>query len=403
MKAEIIAIGTEILLGEIADTNSSYIASELPQFGIDLYWISTVGDNGERMVEVLKRAWNRSDLIFTTGGLGPSEGDITRSTIAQLAGEQVTLDPGVIERLKARFARTGREMTPSNIKQAGIIPSATFIANSRGTAPGWWLAKDGRILIAMPGPPAEMNTMWQNEVKPRLKQINTGSVLVSRTIKTWGIPESAVNDMFLPLFSSANPTLANYVKPDGVYIRIAAKAGNEEKAREMIAPLEVKVREKMGNAVWGADSDEMEDVANRLMTEKKQSLAVIEGYTGGLLANTISDSSGSSFFFKGGIVAGSAAALRTGGIDPGLCDNPEELADAVRRCFSADIGISVSGIPPNSVPVNGASGTVHIGVAYGETRKRVTQSSVRERARAKRWVVSAALFELIKLLSSNKQ
>ncbi len=242
MKAEIIAIGTEILLGEIADTNSAYIAAALPRLGIDLYWISTVGDNPARMHEALDRAWKRSDLVFTTGGLGPSEGDITRSAIASLVGETVTIDPGVVERLKARFQRTGREMTPSNIKQAGIIPSATFIPNSRGTAPGWWLEKNGHILIAMPGPPGEVHTMWQNEVLPRLKKLKTGSVIVSRTVKIWGISESLLNEMLLPMFSSANPTLAIYAKADGIHIRIAAKAENEEKARELIAPVEAKVR-----------------------------------------------------------------------------------------------------------------------------------------------------------------
>ena len=400
MKAEIVAIGTEILLGEIADTNSSFIAAELPRLGIDVYWISTVGDNRERLLEALKRAWERSDLVFTTGGLGPSEGDITRSTMAFLVGEQLTFDSGVVEKLRARFARIGREMTPSNIKQAGIIPSATFIPNSRGTAPGWWLEKAGKILIAMPGPPAEMRGMWENEVLPQLKRLPTGSVLISRTIKLWGISESAINDMFLPLFSSTNPTLAIYAKADGIHIRIAAKATDVNTAREMISPIEKKLITELGTAVWGLDNDTMEDVVAKLFAEKKLSLAVIEGFTGGLLMNTICDCPGNMPFFKGGLVAGSAGFLEEGGISAGLADNPEALAEAIRQHFKADIGFSVTGIPAVEQATVNASSAVHVGVAFGGKTRRITLSSVRERARAKRWVVSATLFELTKILET---
>jgi nicotinamide-nucleotide amidase len=398
MKAEIIAIGTEILLGEIIDSNSSFIAGELPRLGIDLYWISQVGDNRSRLLEVLSRAWNRSDLIFTTGGLGPSEGDITRSTIAHLAGEELTLDPGIIEKLKARFARSGREMTQSNIKQAGIIPSATFIPNSRGTAPGWWLEKEGKILIAMPGPPAENHAMWHSGVLPRLKEIKTGSVIVSRTIKIWGISESALNDMFLPLYASANPTLAIYVKADGIYIRIAAKATNEAEALTMIAPVEEKLRAALGDTVWGADNDTMEAVAYRLLSEKKLSLAVIEGYSGGQLINTIGESTITSPLFKGGVVAGSDETLKEAGIPASLYRDPDLMADAIRHRLNADIGISVTDFPPENKGPGETGGIVYVGIAYKEMKKSIPLSSVRERARAKSWVVSAALFELIKIL-----
>lgn len=398
MKAEIISIGTEILLGEIIDTNASFIAAELPRFGIDIYWISQVGDNRERLSEVLTRAWNRSDLIFTTGGLGPTEGDITRSTIAHVAGEELTLDPGYIESLRARAVRSGRAVSPSNLKQAGIIPSATFIPNTRGTAPGWWLQKGDKILIAMPGPPAEMRAMWQNGVLPRISELKTGRVIVSHTIKMWGIPESSLNDMFLPLYASANPTLATYVKDDGNYIRIAAKAENEEKTRELIAPIKDKLLADLGDAVWGTDNDTLEAVAIRLLTEKKASLAIIEGYSGGQLINIMSEATTASSFFKGGIVAGSDEALRATGISGSLYENSGLLADAIRRKFNADIGISITDFPTENKIPGETSGTIYVGIAYKDTTKSVPIVSVRERARAKRWVVSAALFELIKTL-----
>ena len=162
MKAEIISVGTELLLGEITDTNASYLAGQLPTLGIDLYWISQVGDNRARLMEVLKRAWQRSDLILITGGLGPTEDDLTREAIAEMLEEELRIDPISEQRLKERFARRGIEMAPSNIKQAAVISSATAIHNAQGTAPGWWVEKGGHILVAMPGPPGEMHHMWQN-------------------------------------------------------------------------------------------------------------------------------------------------------------------------------------------------------------------------------------------------
>ena len=396
VKAEIIAIGNELLLGEISDTNSSYIAGELPRLGVDLYWISIVGDNRERLLEVLRRAWSRSDVIFTTGGLGPSEGDITRLTIAALLGEEISIDPGVVAGLKARFQRLGREMTPSNIKQADIIPSAKFIPNSRGTAPGWWVEKDGHIIIAMPGHPGENHFMWQNEVMPRLKQIVSGDVIITRTIKTWGLSESAINETLLPLFSSPNPTLAIYARADGVQVRIAAKASSEEKASEMISPVEARIRSSLGDAVWGADNDTMENAAAVLLAEKKLDLAVIENFTGGLFAATVCDSS-STAFFKGGIVIGSGETTKVGGISINY-ENAEALADAARTNFSSDIGIGITGVIASQEQSGTLPDEVHIGIAFSNNKKTVVLRSMRDRVRAKRWVVSAALFELIRAL-----
>ncbi|GAI57145.1 unnamed protein product, partial [marine sediment metagenome] len=157
VKAEIISIGTELLLGEITDTNASYLAGQLPFLGIDLYWISQVGDNQARLVEILKRAWLRSDLILITGGLGPTEDDLTREAIAEMLGEELRIDPLFEREIRERFTRRGIKMAPSNIKQAAVIPSAKAIHNARGTAPGWWVEKGGHMLVAMPGPPGEMH------------------------------------------------------------------------------------------------------------------------------------------------------------------------------------------------------------------------------------------------------
>ncbi len=167
MKAEIISIGTELLLGEIIDTNSAYLASQLPLLGIDLHFISTVGDNQQRLVDTLRQAWQRSDVIITTGGLGPTQDDITREAIAEMLHEQITIDPALVQKFRDLFSYYKLEMPQSNIKQASIIPSAQIIHNPQGTAPGWWIEQDDRIIITMPGPPNEMQLMWTKEVLSR--------------------------------------------------------------------------------------------------------------------------------------------------------------------------------------------------------------------------------------------
>jgi len=191
MKSEIVSVGTELLLGQITDTNASYLAQRLSPLGIDLYYISQVGDNQARLVEVLGRAWGRSDLVIVTGGLGPTEDDLTREAIAQLLGEAMAVDPGLERNLREFFTRRGVPMPSRNIKQATLIPSAQAITNPIGTAPGWWVERQGRTLVAMPGVPHEMRRMWENEVEPRLRQRSGGAVIFSKTLKVIGLGESA--------------------------------------------------------------------------------------------------------------------------------------------------------------------------------------------------------------------
>src|SRR3990170_8546676 len=178
MQAELISIGTELLLGEILDTNAQYLAARLPPLGIDLYYMSKVGDNLERLAEVIGRAWGRSDLVITTGGLGPTEDDLTREAIARVLGEEPAVDPELERALREFFARRGVAMPERNVKQAMLIPSARAIPNPRGTAPGWWVGKNGHIIVAMPGPPAEMERMWEAEVAPRLARLGGGAVII---------------------------------------------------------------------------------------------------------------------------------------------------------------------------------------------------------------------------------
>ena len=406
MRAEIISVGTELLLGDLTDTNAPFLASQLPSLGIDLYWISQVGDNQARLVEVLKRAWQRSDLILTTGGLGPTEDDLTREAIAELLGEKLRTVPALERELREFFARLGMEMPPTNIKQAALIPSAGVIHNARGTAPGWWVEKDKRILVAMPGPPREMKLMWYHQILPRLRQAVTGAIIVSKTFKTFGLTEASVGELVSPLLSSANPTLGVYAKADGIHLRLTAKAQNQKQAGEMIAHGEAGLRSIVGEYIWGTDDDTLEAVVGRMLMEKGLSLAVMESYPGGLLAATITGAPGASTYFKGGLVAGSDEALRAFGVDARVISGAsraevaQAMAGAARLHLGTDIGVSLAGVEePNKVEERLVT-TIYIGIDDGRDRRVITARYHWDRAWVKRRAVTAALFELRKMLAA---
>ena len=371
MKAEIVSIGTELLLGQITDTDSSFLASELPELGVDLYFISQVGDNLNRIHGVLERAWRRSDLILTTGGLGPTEDDLTREAIADFLGEELSLDPALGEWIRDFFQRRGREMSPNNLKQAMVIPSVTPLINERGTAPGWWVEKDGHLLIAMPGPPRELSYMWEAHVKPKLRAKGTGEIIISRNLKTWELGESNLDQMVSPYLHSANPTVGVYAKPDGVHLRITAKAGNEEEARRLIAPVEEGLRAILKDTVWGADDDTLAELTGKMLKARNLTLATMESCTGGLLANAITDVAGSSGYFRGGLVAYNNDMKVNHGVDPHTIEahgavSPEtarEMAQVARRSLKADVGIGITGVAGPEELEGKPVGTVHIGVS----------------------------------------
>src|SRR5437764_7678540 len=203
VRAQIMSVGTELLLGQIVDTNAAYLAQYLSALGIDLYWQATVGDNLGRLTDELRRAWERADLIVMTGGVGPTDDDLTREGIAALLGEQMVIQPELEEHLRSWFGRRGRTMPERNLKQATLIPSAQSLPNPIGTAPGWWVERDGRVIVAMPGVPVEMRKMWEEQAVPRLQaRLPEGGIILSRTLKCIGIGESAMEDLVRPLIAS---------------------------------------------------------------------------------------------------------------------------------------------------------------------------------------------------------
>ncbi|MSQ32862.1 MAG: competence/damage-inducible protein A [Dehalococcoidia bacterium] len=406
MRAEVVSVGTELLLGQLVDTNAPYLAGKLPELGLDLYFISQAGDNQARLAETLRRAWDRSDVVLTTGGLGPTEDDVTREAIAQMLGEEMKVDGELAATLRSFFSRRGGTMPERNLKQATLVPSAQAIPNPRGTAPGWWVEREGKVLAAMPGPPHEMQFMWEEQVAPRLARRFHDAIIVSRTIKTWGIGEGTVDEMLTPLLHSQNPTIGVYAKSDGIHLRLTAKAKGREEAWELLRPLESQVRSILGASVWGMDEDTLEKLAGKLLQERGYTLAVMESCTGGLLASTLTDVPGSSAYFKGGVIAYSNALKVAHGVPAELLDRQGAISDeaavamaeGVRHSLGAQVGLATTGVagpePLEGKPV----GQVHLAVVtpQGQQVSRTLYPGPRELV--KRRSATAALILLRRAL-----
>ncbi|MCI0438617.1 MAG: CinA family nicotinamide mononucleotide deamidase-related protein [Chloroflexi bacterium] len=406
MRAEIISIGTELLMGEIVDTNSAYLASQLARLGIELRWVTKVGDDPERLFEALERAFRRSDVTLTSGGLGPTSDDLTRESIARVFGEQMEVKNDLLEHLKSLFAGRGTPMPETNIKQATLIPSAQAIPNPMGTAPGWWAERNSHVIVAMPGPPRELERMWTHEVAPRLKERNPGVAIVTRTIKTFGISEGGLDQMLTPLFKSVNPYLGIYSKQDGIHLRAIATAPTEEEARLLIAPMEARIRQVAGYAIWGLDDETAESQVASLLSEKGRTLGVMECFTGGLIASNLADIEGSQAFLGGSLVIHGDGLLADYGVDaqvieehgPASAQTAEAMADAARRLFNADYGLSVTGLVTTPTPTSGPVGTSHIGFAADGRTASMSGRYPTQRLRIRSRAATHALLGLIRMI-----
>ena len=402
MKAEIIPVGTEILLGNIIDTNSSFLANQLPLLGIDLYFISTAGDNQKRLVDTLKRACKRADIIITTGGLGPTQDDITREAISELVSEQLVVDEKLWQELQDLLRHYLGEIPQSNIRQATTIPSAQIIPNRMGTAPGWWVEKDKHIIVALPGPSDEMKMMWQEGILPKLQQMVTGEVILSRVIKTFRLAEAKVDEMVAHISRLSNPTLATYINPDGVYLRITAKAKEKTEAQRLIAHSEEQIRNILSPHIWGVDEDTLGSVIGELLRAKNWSLATMESCTEGLLCSTIAGGRESCTYFKGGLLACCDDAKMACGVHAAIIDGygkesvqvAKAMAQTARRNLKANIGIGVAG----NINSDDNSGEAYIGLSSDKSEHTFTHRLRGNRSRMKQRAVYAALFDLRRIL-----
>jgi nicotinamide-nucleotide amidase len=402
MKAEIVSVGTELLLGEVSDTNAGYLASQLALLGANVHSITAVDDSMDRLDEVLGRAWGRSDLVLVTGGLGPTQDDLTREAVACLLGEEMKVSEPLLQNLKDMFASIGRPMSMTNIKQATLIPSAQSLPNPRGTAPGWWVERDGRLLIAMPGPPPEMQRMWQMEVLPRLQARVQGQVLMRRTLKCFGLTEAEAGEAAGRAGDWANPSLGLYARADGIHLRMVARAASQGEAAGMMAGAETRLREVLAAHIWGTDGDSPEAAVGSMLSERGLTLATMESCTGGLLGSMVTDIPGSSAYYRGGLVAYSNEAKVAFGVDARIIEKhgavsretAESMAEAARQLLGADIGLSTTGVAGPEGAEGKAPGLAYVALSDGTGRESFEGRYPPLRFDVKRRVAIQALFVL---------
>ena len=372
--AELIAVGTELLLGNIANTDAQMISQGLSQLGINVYYHTVVGDNPERVRQAVDIAKGRADIIITTGGLGPTCDDLTKVALASAFGKELYFDEPSAQRIRDRFAAMERPITDNNYQQAMLPEGCTVLDNDWGTAPGVAFEADDVRVIMLPGPPKECEMMFRYRAVPYLKQLSDG-VIVSRTVKTFGIGESAAEDKLRDLMNSLhNPTLAPYAKPSGTEMRITAHARTEAEANALIDPVEQQVKDILGDVVIGVNVESVEEVCLALLKEKGLTLGTAESCTGGLVAKYMTDLPGSSAVFRGGIVSYTDAVKASvlgvpqemldeyGAVSPQVA---EAMARGAKAALGCDIAVSATGIAgPDSDDRGNPVGLVYLGLAY---------------------------------------
>lgn len=404
MHVEIVSVGTELLLGQIVDTNAPWLSARLAEIGVGVYRRTTAGDNFERLVAVLREALSRAQGVITISGLGPTEDDLTRSAIAEVLGEPLIQDESVAEHIRQLFAQRGRTATPQQLRQALRPPSAQPIPNPNGTAPGLHAEKNGQFILALPGPPNEFQPMVQDYVLPLLAQRGTVQVIQSRVLRMAGIGESDAESTLSDLIRSENPTLAPLAKLGEVHFRITACASSPAEAQYTIAQMERAVRERLGRFIYGTDDTTLEQVVVQRLRERGESLAVAESCTGGLLGKRITDVPGSSDVFLGGVIAYSNAVKQSlVGVPAeilqtvGAVSEPtaRALAEGVRQRIGSYWGIGITGVagPSGGTPEKPV-GLVYIGISCPNETKVYPQLFMGDRETVRWRATQFALWQL---------
>lgn len=372
MKAEIIAIGTEILLGDIVNSNAQYLAQELAALGIDMYYQQVVGDNEKRIIHAFDEAYNRSDIIITTGGLGPTDDDLTKEVAAKYFNKELLPDEKSVKKIESYFKFRERKMTENNLKQGLIPEGATVINNNNGTAPGVIIEENDKIMIILPGPPKEMKPMFEETVKPYLQK-KTNSTLISKMIKILGVGESAVAEEIKDLMDAqTNPTIAPYAKEVGVMLRVTAKADNKEEALKLIDPVEKEIKNRLGDNVYATEDIELEEVVAKLLIENNLTISTAESCTGGMIASSLINYPGiSQVFLEGAVTYSNEAKHSRLGVSNGTLDKygavseetAREMAIGIAKTAKTDVSIVTTGVAgPDGGTEEKPVGLVYIGV-----------------------------------------
>lgn len=408
MKAEIISIGTELLLGHIVNTNAAYLSRKLAGLGIDLYYQTTVGDNPERLIQSVRKALIRSDIVILTGGLGPTIDDITMESISLLTGRPLIPNKAVSKDIERYFKSRGLKPSRGNEKQSRVPEGARCLRNKFGTAPALIVGHLGKVIICLPGPPREMEPLFEDGVARYLnRKFRSGSVIVARTVKTIGLAESRVNEIVNDLLKLPPPTTVGiYAKLREVHLVIMAKAKSPGRARRAIAMIEKKISARLKSYIFGYDDDTLESAAGEVLKTKRLTLSVAESCTGGLVSKRLTDADGSSEYFMTGIVTYSNESKENFLGVPGALIKKygavsrqvsEEMALGIKHFACTDIGIGITGI----AGPGGGSRRHPVGLAYiafVTDRKRIVREFRFKGSRQDiRWQVSQAALDMIRL------
>ena len=379
--AEIISIGSELLLGQIMDTNASWMAQRLTDLGVNLFYKTVVGDNPDRMAEVIERALERSDIVITGGGLGPTQDDITREVVAQVTNRKLVKEPELVLQLHERFQKRGMIMTLNNERQAFIPEGSIIVNNPNGTAPSFIVEDPRAAIFTLPGVPFEMKWLFDNEVAPYLRRkFNLAETIIYRVLKVAELGESRVDDAIGHLIAeSQNPTVGVLAHPGQVDVRIAAKAADIETANSLIDPVEVEVRRLLGRHVFATDEESMEDAIGDLLADQGKTVSVYEDLTAGLLAGRLQTSN--SEFFVEGLISNSEATTRRllqfsnkssdlNSLKGDAIKLTQELASCVRSMTGSDLGLALHAIEhPEEEAENLARGRTYISITDGASFK----------------------------------
>jgi len=353
MKAEIISVGTEILLGDILNTNAQFLARELASLGIDVYHQSVVGDNEDRLLKLFEESLNRSDIVITTGGLGPTKDDLTKEIAAKYFGQELVFNENSWQKIKLYFEKLGKTPSINNEKQAYFPKEAIILENNNGTAPGAILKKDKKTIILLPGPPREMKLMYEESVKPYLKNLSK-EIMVSKTLKFFGIGESSLEEELMDLINQqSNPTIAPYAKESEVTLRITAKAKNYEEAMKLINPVVLEIEDRVGKYLYSTDNKNLEDVLVEELIKNNLTISVAESCTGGMVSSTLINYPGvSSVFMEGCVTYSNDAKIKSLNVEKETLDKfgavskeiAMEMAKGIADRYKTNIGISTTGI-----------------------------------------------------------
>jgi nicotinamide-nucleotide amidase len=402
MRAEIIGIGTEILLGQITNSNAQWISERLAEIGVDVLHHQVVGDNEERIAHAFRLALSRADVVIATGGLGPTQDDITREGLAASLGVTLVRRVEIEDFLREKFHRLGREMPESNLRQADVPDGARYILPDRGTAPGLICeTPEGKPVYVVPGVPAEMREMMDGTILGELRQLAGPAAIASRIVKVTGIAEAKVGEILDDLFRSAtNPTIAYLASSGEVKIRITAKAATPDEAEALIEPVAHEVIRRLGDRVFTTADEDLAEVVGDLLKQRGMTLAVAESMTAGTLAARLSWPPGASAYFVGGVVSYTAEAkegilgVSTETLEgPGVVSEEcaREMASGARQLFGADIGLAITGVAGPEPHGGKPPGTVCISVAGERGAESRTFRAPGDREQVRRWAEQGAL------------